>query len=411
MLRVAVVGGGIGGLSTAVALRATGADVHVFEQAHQLSEVGAGLGLQPNGQRVLVRLGLGPEINRIGSRLKGFRICGPDGSVVSEETYPAGVTQLGVHRSDMVAVLAAALPPGVVHTGHRCVRLSQHNEFAVVSFDNGVSVKADVVIAADGIHSVLQRYVIDATVPVFSGTVAYRGLIPASPLQGWPEYLVIWGGGGRHLLVFPVRGGELLNYVGFVPADEFMRESWSAPGDPATLAAEFADWSPQARRLLAHVDTTFTWGLYDREPLTRWTQGRLCLLGDAAHPMLPHMGQGANQAIEDAMALATLLRGASAADVPEALTRYETLRRDRTARIQRLSRTNGVGLDAGSAVRFMHPWVRDYDVEAAALTLSHDDVQQRSTTDATIRSSGQGCSDADLRGQGPMNGATLGDVQ
>jgi salicylate hydroxylase len=112
MLRVAVVGGGIGGLSTAVALRATGADVHVFEQAHQLSEVGAGLGLQPNGQRVLVRLGLGPEINRIGSRLKGFRICGPDGSVVSEETYRAGVTQLGVHRSDMVAVLAAALPPG-----------------------------------------------------------------------------------------------------------------------------------------------------------------------------------------------------------------------------------------------------------------------------------------------------------
>jgi len=111
------------------------------------------------------------------------------------------------------------------------------------------------------------------------------------------------------------------------------------------------------------------------------------------------------------MALATLLRGASAADVPEALTRYETLRRDRTARIQRLSRTNGVGLDAGSAVRFMHPWVRDYDVEAAALALSHDDVQQRSTTDATIRSSGQGCSDADLRGQGPMNGATLGDVQ
>ena len=379
MLRVAIIGGGVGGLSTAVALRATGAHVQVFEQARQLSEVGAGLGLQPNGRRVLVRLGLGEEINRIGARLKGFRICRPDGSVVSAETYPEGVMQLGVHRADMAAVLAAALPQGVVHTGHRCVRFSQHNEFAVVSFDNGVSVKADVVIAADGIHSVLQRYVVDATVPVFSGTVAYRGLIPASRLQGWPEYLVSWGGGGKHLLVFPVRGGELLNYVGFVPADEHMRESWSAPGDPATLAAEFADWNPQARRLLAHVDTTFTWGLYDREPLTRWTQGRLCLLGDAAHAMLPHMGQGANQAIEDAMALATFLRRASAADVPEALTRYETLRRDRTAHVQRFSRMNGVRLDYGSVVRFMQPWVRDYDVEADALAMSREDVRQRPT--------------------------------
>jgi salicylate hydroxylase len=287
--------------------------------------------------------------------------------------------QLGVHRADMVAVLAAALPPGVVHTGHRCVRFSQHNEFVVVSFDNGVSVKADVVVAADGIHSVLQRHVVDATAPVFSGTVAYRGLIPAARLRGWPDYLVSWGGGGKHLLAFPVRGCELVNYVGFVPADEHMRESWSAPGDPATLPAEFAGWNPQARRLLARVDTTFTWGLYDREPLTRCTQGRLCLLGDAAHPMLPHMGQGANQAIEDAMALATLLRGVSTADVPEALTRYETLRRDRTARIQRLSRTNGVGLDSGAAVRFMHSWVRDYDVEADALAVSHDDVRQRWT--------------------------------
>ncbi|MDT5017305.1 MAG: hypothetical protein QOD39_3465 [Mycobacterium sp.] len=376
MLRVAVIGGGIGGLSAAVALHATGAHVEVFEQARQLGEVGAGLGIQQNGQRVLVRLGLGPEINRIGSRLTGFRICTPDGSVMSEETYPPGVTQLGVHRADLVAVLAAALPPGVVHTGHRCVRFGQHNDSAVVGFDNGVSVNADVVVAADGIHSVLQRNFVDASAPVFSGTVAYRGLITASRLRGWPQHLVSWGGGGKHLIAFPVRRGELINFVGFVPADEQMRESWSAPGDPTVLAGEFADWNPDAQRLLAHVDTTFTWGLYDREPLTRWTQGRLCLLGDAAHPMLPHMGQGANQATEDAMALATLLRGTASADVPEALKRYETLRRDRTARVQRFSRTNGVRLDSGSPVRFMHPWVRDYDVEAEALAVSRGDVRR-----------------------------------
>jgi len=370
MLRVAIIGGGIGGLSAAVALRATGAHVDVFEQARQLSEVGAGVGLQPNGQRVLRRLGFGLEIDRIGSRLKGFRICAPNGSVMSEDTYPAGVTQLAAHRADLVAVLAAALPSGAVHTGHRCVRFSQHDEFAEVGFDNGASVRVDVVIAADGIHSVLQRYVVDPTVPVFSGSVAYRGLIPASRLPEWPEYLVIWAGSGKHLLAFPVRGGALINFVGFLPADEQMRESWSAAGDPATLVAEFGDWNPQARRLVANVDSTFMWGLYDREPLTRWTRGRLCLLGDAAHPMLPHMGQGANQAIEDAMALATLLRCASAADVPGALTRYEVMRRDRTGQIQLLSRTNGVGLDSGSTVGFMHEWVRNYDVEADALAVA-----------------------------------------
>ena len=155
MLRVAIIGGGIGGLSAAVALRATGARVNVFEQARQLSEVGPGVGLQPNGQRVLRRLGFGLEIDHIGAQLKGFRICAPNGSVMSEQTYPAGVTQLAVHRADIVAVLAAALPSGAVHTGHRCVRFSQHDEFAEVGFDNGASVRADVVIAADGIHSVL----------------------------------------------------------------------------------------------------------------------------------------------------------------------------------------------------------------------------------------------------------------
>ena len=178
--------------------------------------------------------------------------------MVSGETYPAGVMQLGVHRADFVSVLAAALPPEAVHTGHRCVSFSQRDECALVGFDNGVSVEADVVVAADGIHSVLQRHVVDATVPVFSGTVAYRGLIPASRLRGWPEYLVSWGGGGKHLLAFPVRGGELLNYVGFVPADERVRESWSAPGDPATLqlnsptgihrlGACLRTWTPHSR--------------------------------------------------------------------------------------------------------------------------------------------------------------------
>src|SRR5262249_46809097 len=158
----------------------------------------------------------------------------------------------------------------------------------------------------------------------------------------WPQSLVIWAGNGKHLLTYPVRAGRLINFVGFVPADVQMRESWPAPGDPAVLAAEFAGWNCEVHRLLDQVDTTFKWGLYDRNPLPRWTKGRLTLLGDAAHPMLPHMGQGANQAIEDAMALATLLRGVSTTYVPNALVQYESLRHDRTARVQQLSRSNGI---------------------------------------------------------------------
>jgi salicylate hydroxylase len=369
-LRVAIVGGGIGGLSAAIALHQMGAQVRVYEQARQLGEVGAGVALHRNSQRVLDRLGLCQEVGRRAARLSEFDLFTKDGNVVSHETYDAGAGQLGLHRADLVAVLAASLPAGFVHTGWRCVQFTQSDGSAVVSFDNGVSVSADVVVAADGIHSGLQRYVVKPTSPVFSGVVAYRGLIPAARLPEWPQGLVTWGGDGKHLIAYPVRAGQLINYVGFVPADEQMYESWSAPGDPATLAAAFADWTPQALRLLSRVETTLKWGLYDRDPLPRWTHGRLTLLGDAAHPMLPHMGQGANQAIEDALALAILLRGVAAADAPAALMRYQTLRRDHTARVQQNARVNGHRFDSAQPLSLNHSWVRDYDVEKEALAVS-----------------------------------------
>jgi salicylate hydroxylase len=369
-LRVGIIGGGIGGLATAVALHQIGAQVRVYEQARELGDVGAGVALHRNSQRVLDRLGLREDVGRCGALLSEFNFFTQHGAVVSRETYDPEARQLGLHRADLVAVLAAALPTGVVHTGHRCVQFSQHDGSASVTFDNGVSTSADVVVAADGIHSGLQRYVVESTDPVFSGVVAYRGLIPAARLPGWPQGLVIWGGDGKHLIAYPVRAGQFINYVGFVPADGQMREPWSAPGDPAVLTAEFAEWHPQARRLISQVETTFKWGLYDREPLPRWTHRRLTLLGDAAHPMLPHMGQGVNQAIEDAMALAILLRDVAAADVPAALMRYQTLRRDHTARIQQNARVNGLRFDSAQPLSLNHSWVRDYDVEREALAAS-----------------------------------------
>jgi salicylate hydroxylase len=298
----------------------------------------------------------------------------PGGSVVSHQVAgrDGPFSSLGMYRPDLVAALAARLPRGVLHTGHRCVAFRQDDRYAVVTFDNGVSVEADVVIAADGIHSTLQRHVVKPRRPVFSGVAAYRGVMPAARVPGWPwpHALVNWVGQGKHFLVFPVRAGALLSYVGFLPADEQMRESWSAPGDPAVLAAEFGDWDPWLSRLLSRIDTTFRWGLYDRDPLPRWTNGRLALLGDAAHAMLPHMGQGANQAIEDGMALATLMRGTDVADVADVLIPYQGLRHDHTARVQQGSRANGMRMDAGQAISIVKPGVHDYDVEAEARAMT-----------------------------------------
>jgi salicylate hydroxylase len=369
-MRVLVVGGGIGGLSGALALRFAGARVRVYEQAAELGEVGAGVGLFPNSIRILQRLGVADSVARGGAPINEWWMLAPGGSVVSHQVAgrDGPTSSLGIYRPDLVAELAAGLPRGVLHTGHRCVAFRQDDRYAVVTFDNGVSVEADVVIAADGIHSTLRRYVVEPRRPVFSGVVAYRGVMPAARVPGWPwpHALVNWVGHGKHFLVFPVRAGTMLNYVGFVPADDQMRESWSAPGDPAVLAAEFAGWDPWLSRLLSHIDTTFRWGLYDRDPLPRWTNGRLALLGDAAHAMLPHMGQGANQAIEDGMALATLMRGSDAAEVTEALIRYQGLRHDHTARVQQVSRANGMRMDAGQAIAIGLPGVHDYDVEAEA---------------------------------------------
>jgi salicylate hydroxylase len=371
---VLVVGGGIGGLSAALALRFEGAKVRVYEQAAELGEVGAGVGLFPNSMRILQRLGVADSVTRRAAPINEWKMLAPGGSVVSHQVAgrDGPISSLGMYRPDLVAELAAGLPRGVLHTGHRCVAFRQDDRYAVVTFDNGVSVEADVVIAADGIHSTLQRYVVEPRRPVFSGVVAYRGVMPAARVPGWPwpQALVNWVGQGKHFLVFPVRAGTLLNYVGFLPADEQTRESWSAPGDPAVLAAEFADWDPWLSRLVSQIDTTFRWGLYDRDPLPRWINGRLALLGDAAHAMLPHMGQGANQAIEDGMALATLMRGTDAADVAEALIRYQGLRHDHTARVQQGSRANGMRMDAGQAITIGQPGVHDYDVEAEARAMT-----------------------------------------
>jgi salicylate hydroxylase len=364
---VVIVGGGIGGLFAANALIAQGLEVSIYEQAPAIGEVGAGVFLTPNSVRHLQRVGLGPAVEQWGARVghdsRYFRHDGAPIAPVQVTDSSGWNATFGMHRADLVAMLADALPDGTVKTGHRCTGFEQDGNRARVSFANGASVAADIVIAADGIHSELRPYVFPASQPVFSGSVAYRGLVPRERVQHWPtDRWQMWLGKGRHFLAFPVRAGKLINYVGFVPTDEEMKESWSAPGDPDVLRQAFAGWDPRISELLQKVEVTFRWALYDREPLPVWTRQRLSLLGDAAHPMLPHLGQGANQSIEDGIALATILKSADRNTAPLALLAYERLRRERVADVQRGARENGLRYDSA----YSDLGVRDAEITAHA---------------------------------------------
>jgi salicylate hydroxylase len=378
-LTAAVVGGGIGGLATAAALTRAGIEASVYEQASEIGEVGAGVLIGPNGVRLLHRLGLAEAIDEIGGWVgEGSTYWRHDGTRVApvmttdSSGWPA---MYGMHRADLVEMLSRAVPADRIYPGYRAVSFDQDTDKGRVKFANGAVAEADVVIAADGIQSAMRRFVTQPSAPVFSGQISYRGVLDTSRVPWWPERIFqVWMGEGKHVIVFPVRAGRMLNFVCFVPADQEMRESWSAPGDADALRAAFVGFPAPVTDLLSQIDSTFWWGLYDREPLAEWTSGRLALLGDAAHPMLPHLGQGANQSIEDAFALAAVLRDAAAADVAAALRRYASVRRRRTDIVQANSRSNGERYDTVNRTadnrdrelvdtRKLRAWLYDYDVE------------------------------------------------
>lgn len=381
-MRVAIIGGGIGGLTAAIALRRAGIDATVYEQAQQLGEVGAGIGVAPNGLRAYEQLGLRDAIEAVAARYgDGSVYYRADGTLIGEMTTADSSGRyftLGLHRADFVRVLASALPAEVVRTGHRLVRIEEREDAVLLEFASGATETAELVVGADGIHSGVRAAVTEPTEPVASGSIAYRGLVQADRLRSWtPGIAQLWMGDGKHFLTYPVRSGELINYVGFVPSHERLRESWSAPGSVESLRADFAGWDAPVEDLLQQVDQTFWWGLYDREPLHRWSTARITLLGDAAHAMLPHLGQGANQAIEDAITLAVLLGAADGSSAPEALQEYERLRLDRTTRVQSGARDNGLRYDSGyddlskrdeeiKSSKTFRRWLYDYDAEAVA---------------------------------------------
>lgn len=353
--RIAVIGGGLGGLTAAIALtRIAGVQVSVFEQAGTLGEVGAGVTVAPNAQRVLDRLGVLEPVRRAGATPDGHGVYQDAmGNLVTDAAWEDSARQyqnIGMYRPDLIDVLAREVDPETVRLGHRLVSVRTLDPGVRVEFENGAHEDFDAVVGADGIHSVVRKAVDQHPEPVYSGYIVYRGVVDASRLpDDWPMISQVWMGDSRHFMCYPLQRRTLFNFVAGVPSDRPLDGPWSGPAEVSELAAEFAgeSWDPRLRRFIGAIEKTFWWGLFDHEPLTNWSRGPITLLGDAAHTMLPHQGQGVNQAIEDSMALATFLRAADdVSDIPEAFRRYTSVRMQRTAILQHGSRRAGAMFDA-----------------------------------------------------------------
>lgn len=351
-LSIGIVGAGPGGLTLALACRHAGlADVTVYEQAPAIETVGAGLQLSPNAARVLQTLGLREELRAIAfypqavhfrAWRSGFLIAMRPLGRFSEARY--GAPYYHVHRGDLQQLLLGrVLALGVpVHTGMELRAVRQDPAGVIAEFADAGQRSHDVLIGCDGIHSAVRGALFGASSPRFTGHLAWRGLVPAARLPpGLLEPVVTaWLGPRKHFVNYFVRGGELVNFVGVIEDASWQGDSWREPGDPARLRADFADWHPVIGRIIDAAEDVFRWALHDHAALDNWTRGRVTLLGDACHPMLPYLAQGAAMAIEDAWVLARMLDQHD--DDPEAaLLDYERYRRPRTARVQARSREQG----------------------------------------------------------------------
>lgn len=352
--RIAIVGAGIGGLVLALALAERGVRCAVFEQAAEPREVGAGVQLAPNAVRPLHRLGLAEALSARAVRVEAREVRGWDGRPVARtplgdhcERY-FGAPYYAVHRAHLHRALLERLPSGVCFLGHRLERLSEHEDGVELVFSDGTVHHADLVIGADGIHSTVRRSLMrDA--PVFSGLGVYRGLLPTARLGPVlrDHRVRLWLGPEGHLVCYPVDGGRLLSFAATIPSSAAEGESWTAPGDPADLLKRFGHWHAPAAEIAtvaASQERVWRWSLYDREPVRTWTTGRVAVLGDAAHPMLPFAAQGASQAVEDAVDLAACLVERGHDEIPTALAHYEALRTDRVLALQRGARESAAVL-------------------------------------------------------------------
>ena len=349
--RIAVIGAGIGGLATALALLRRGLDVEVYEQAPQLGEVGAGIQISSNGTRVLYALGLEEALRRVqvlpsrrqirhwstGETWDWFEL-----GDVSAKRY--GTPHIMLHRADLHALLAEAvgrLKPDAVHLAKRCIGLTQSDRQVEIRFETGETASAAYVIGADGIHSRVRECLFGPDRPQFTGVVAWRAVVPMEKLPSRLAQMVgtNWLGPRGHVLHYPVRRGELMNYISLVERDDWQIESWTVAGTRSELANDYRGWHADVHAIIANIETPYKWALMVREPMPQWSQGRITLLGDACHPTLPFLGQGGVMALEDGYVVAACLQRYFA-DPAKALGRYEELRKERSAAVVRAAHEN-----------------------------------------------------------------------
>lgn len=349
-LNVTMVGAGLGGLTAAASLLKHGFDVTVLEQAGELGEIGAGVQLSPNAMKVIRALDLEKDVLGVSFEPENHVIRSwKSGRIVSatklkgslRAAYDAGY--YGFHRADLHQVLQRAVPAECVRLAAKCSSVRVGPQGATVVLEDGTEITSDVVVGADGVHSVVRASLLGPESPRFTGNVCWRGLVRADAMAPGaisPD-MTVWFGPGASFVYYYVRGGKLVNWVAMCEADEWRSESWKVEGDRNELIERYRHWHPTVRELIEKSDRYLKWALLDRDPLPHWTQGAVTLLGDAAHPMLPYLAQGACMAIEDGYAVAASLARHSG-DVPRALKEYEDARQPRTARVQLLARARAV---------------------------------------------------------------------
>ncbi len=392
-IRIGVVGGGIGGLTLALALRRRGLEADVYEQASELREIGAAVALSANATREFHRLGCLEAIAaqscepseliwrgwRDSDRVASFSVakCG---------AYRArfGAPFFGLHRADLQRVLGGAHGPERLHLGHKLVRVAEKNNIVSLDFANGHSTEVDILVGADGVRSTVRNFVAGGEHAAYSGTSAFRGIVPVRDLPSLPDpqALQFWMGPNAHLLHYAIGpSGKDVNFFAVVEGPRsWTHDNWVAPVGPDEAAKAFASWHPAVVEMVTSVPHRVRWGLFTVRPLPTWRRGRAVLLGDAAHGMLPHHGQGANTTIEDAITLAELLPARRSEDFDEAMQRYESLRRARTRIIQRSSRATNAALhlpDDATAGRAAHlakfperfGWIHEFDALADVTSL------------------------------------------